>query len=65
MAADLNLYLVRHDESAANLGKGLNRTLAHHAVPLSPNGDQQAVEASQFLKAVVEEAHAADQTVAV
>jgi 2,3-bisphosphoglycerate-dependent phosphoglycerate mutase len=51
----LSVYLVRHGESEANLDKSVNATKADHAIELSPNGADQAVEAgiklATFLKA--------------
>jgi|GEM_PF-6078817 broad specificity phosphatase PhoE len=51
----LSVYLVRHGESEANLDKSVNAAKADHAIELSPNGADQAVEAgiklATFLKA--------------
>lgn len=50
MAKPLLIYLVRHGESAANLNKALNMSLADHTIPLSDAGQRQAVAAGEFLR---------------
>ena len=49
MASTLKIHLVRHGQSAANLDKRLNATIADHAVELSPAGHEQAAAVGTFL----------------
>lgn len=44
-----NIYLVRHGESLANLDVSIYKSVADHAVPLSPKGKQQAHDAGAAL----------------
>lgn len=45
----INLYLVRHATSAANLDKTVNKALPDFDVPLAPIGHDQACSAGQVL----------------
>jgi 2,3-bisphosphoglycerate-dependent phosphoglycerate mutase len=55
MPAQLQIYLIRHGESEANLNKMLNRTTADHAVPLSSRGQEQSLEVGGFLGQMLRE----------
>lgn len=46
----MNIFLVRHGESLANIDIELYRTTADHAVGLSESGKRQALKAGYFLK---------------
>ena len=45
----MNIYLVRHGQSTANVDASVYLTTADHAVPLSELGREQAREAGRFL----------------
>jgi broad specificity phosphatase PhoE len=45
----MNIYLVRHGQSVANVDASVYLTTADHAVPLSDLGREQAREAGRFL----------------
>lgn len=46
----MNIFLVRHGQSEANVDKSVYLTTADHAIPLSDLGIMQATQAGQFLK---------------
>lgn len=46
----MNIYLVRHGQSTANVDKHVHETVADHAIPLSELGVEQARQAGEFLK---------------
>ena len=46
----MRIFLVRHGESEANVDHTVYRTVADHAINLSPRGKAQAHEAGQFLQ---------------
>jgi 2,3-bisphosphoglycerate-dependent phosphoglycerate mutase len=46
----MQLYLVRHGETTANIDKSVYKTTADHAVPLSPLGHEQAKAAGLKLR---------------
>jgi 2,3-bisphosphoglycerate-dependent phosphoglycerate mutase len=48
-ALTLNLYLVRHGETEANVDHRLYRTKSDHAIRLTKRGKQQATETGEFL----------------
>ena len=45
----MNLYLVRHGETEANVNHQLHRTKSDHAIRLTKRGKQQAAETGEFL----------------
>jgi broad specificity phosphatase PhoE len=45
----MRLFLVRHGQSAGNVDRTLHARMADHAIPLSPEGHEQAVRAGEFL----------------
>ncbi|MDD5585397.1 MAG: histidine phosphatase family protein [Alphaproteobacteria bacterium] len=45
----LNIYLVRHGQSQANVNHKLHETMADHAIRLTPKGVWQAEDAGAFL----------------
>lgn len=45
-----NIYLIRHGQSLANVDKSVHKTTADHAIPLSGKGVEQAREAGQMLR---------------
>ena len=65
MGTQIQIYLVRHGQSAANLDKSVNRSLADHVVPLSDEGRLQAFRAGSFLGASLAPAIADGEKVAV
>lgn len=46
----MNIYLVRHGQSTANVDKTVHETVADHAIPLSEKGLNQASLAGSFLR---------------
>ena len=60
MPAPLNLYLVRHGESEANLNYDLNKLKSDHTIVLSDNGQQQPVVATQALVAHLQQRYDED-----
>ena len=59
----MEIYLVRHGQSVANVDPSVYRTTADHAVPLSDLGRAQAREAGEFLRARFEAAGYAERHV--
>jgi broad specificity phosphatase PhoE len=47
----MRLFLVRHGQSAGNVDPTLHASMADHAIPLSPQGHDQAIRAGEFLAA--------------
>lgn len=50
----LRIALIRHGESEANLDKTVYERIPDHAVPLTPNGHEQAAKAGEQLREVFE-----------
>ncbi len=53
--ARVNVYLVRHGESEANVDPSVLLTLSDHVVPLSAQGRQQAAAVGRFLREELKE----------
>lgn len=49
-APTIRLFLIRHGLSEANLDKAVNQRVADHAVPLAPEGHEQAAAAGKALR---------------
>src|ERR1700722_13663671 len=64
MPSRLNIYLIRHGESEANLDKAVNLRVADHQVALSDKGHQQASEAGTLLPGFIQELRSAGGKVA-
>lgn len=45
----MRIYLIRHGQSTGNVDRNVHRTIANHAVPLSEQGHQEALDAGKFL----------------
>lgn len=45
----MRIYLIRHGESRANVDPEIYKTIADHAIPVSPLGEIQPVRAGMFL----------------
>lgn len=45
----MNIFLVRHGQSAGNIDHSVHQTMADHAIPLSDLGESQARDAARFL----------------
>ena len=50
----MRIFLVRHGESEGNVDKNIHRTMADHAIPLSPRGHEQAETAGFVLRDYLE-----------
>jgi 2,3-bisphosphoglycerate-dependent phosphoglycerate mutase len=59
----INLWLVRHALSAANLDKGVNHQLPDQEVPLAPEGPAQALQAGRVLAKLLAGGVSVDPTV--
>lgn len=46
----MKIFLIRHGQSMANLDPTLHATMADHAIPLSPRGEEQATQTGVLLK---------------
>jgi 2,3-bisphosphoglycerate-dependent phosphoglycerate mutase len=50
----LRIFLVRHGQSMANIDHSLYKQMADHAIPLSPLGEKQALEAGRSFRKFME-----------
>lgn len=54
MSRPMNIFLIRHGESEANLDKSVNARIADHKIPLSDDGKRQAEAAGVALRRFLE-----------